>query len=92
LGSLGRAFPLPTGLGGLTRAGAPLGGGQLCCPSRTALDSSKMPARNRGRVLLSDRLGGSLTSRKVHNGLGALVGVAGHWGSLHGARVGDFDA
>jgi hypothetical protein len=89
---LARALLLPTGLGGLTRAGAPLGGGQLRRPSRTALDPSKMPARNRRRVLLVDRLGGSLTSRQVNNGLGALVGIAGHRGSLHAPRIAGGDA
>jgi hypothetical protein len=80
-------FPRPTSLGGLAGAGTPLGCGQLRRPSRSALDPSKMPARNRSRVLLADRLGGSLTSRKVHDGLGALVEVTRHRGSVHVRRI-----
>jgi hypothetical protein len=89
---LARALLLPTGLGGLTGAGTSLGGGQLRRPCRTALDPSKVPARNRRRVLLSDRLRRSLTSRQVNDHLGALVGVTGHWGSLHAARIAGGDA
>lgn len=89
---LTRALPRPAGLGGLTRAGTPFGGGQLRRPSRATLDPSKMPARNRRRVLHSDRLRGSLTSRQVNNGLGTLVRVAGHRGSLHAQRIAGGDA
>jgi hypothetical protein len=46
-----------------------------------------MPARNRSRVLSSDRLRGSLTRREVHHGLRTLVGVTGHRGSLHAPRI-----
>ena len=77
------ALLVPAGHGSPPRTLAALLGGHVRRPSRAALDAAKPTTRNRRQVLLSDRFGGSLTSRKVHNGPGELVRVAGHPGSLH---------
>ncbi len=80
---LGRAVPLPSGLGSPARTLTALFGGHVGRPLLATNNASEATTRNRSRVLLSDRLRGSLTSRKVHDGLGTLVGIAGHLGSLH---------
>ena len=80
---LALAFSLPAGLGSPSRTLAALLGGHPRRPNLAADHAAQLATRNCSRVLLSDRLGGSLTSRKVHNGLGSLVWIAGEFGALH---------
>lgn len=80
---LAQLLPRPSGLGSPSRTLTALLGGHPRRPNLATNDAAQLAARNRRRVLLSDRLGGSLTGREVHNGLGELVGVPGHLGSLH---------
>lgn len=71
------SFLGPSSLGSPSRTLAALLGGHVRRPSLATLDASKVTARNRSWVLLSDRLLGSPTSRKSTTALARWLGSRG---------------
>ena len=82
----------PTRLRGLAGARASLFGGHLRGSRVTTDQPALMPTLDSRRVLDLLRLGGSLPSGEVYDGLGSLVGIAWHGGLLHRQSIAGGDA